>query len=48
MEKIMRPVWAEIDLDILANNMRNIKNLTTAINITIPTIAHNIDFKLFI
>ena len=28
MVKIMRPVWAEIDLDILANNMRNIKNLT--------------------
>ena len=27
MEKIMRPVWAEIDLDILANNMRNIKKL---------------------
>ena len=26
MEKIMRPVWAEIDLDILANNMKNIKN----------------------
>ena len=25
MEKIMRPVWAEIDLDILANNMKNIK-----------------------
>ena len=24
MEKIMRPVWAEIDLDILANNMKNI------------------------
>ena len=27
MDKIMRPVWAEIDLDILANNMRNIKKL---------------------
>lgn len=27
MDKIMRPVWAEIDLDIIANNMRNIKNL---------------------
>ena len=27
MEKIMRPVWAEIDLDILANNMKNIKKL---------------------
>ena len=27
MVKIMRPVWAEIDLDILANNMRNIKKL---------------------
>ena len=26
MEKIMRPVWAEIDLDILANNMKNIKS----------------------
>ena len=23
----MRPVWAEIDLDIIANNMRNIKKL---------------------
>ena len=22
----MRPVWAEIDLDILANNMKNIKS----------------------
>lgn len=28
MEKIMRPVWAEIDLDILASNMRNIKKLS--------------------
>ena len=28
MDKIMRPVWAEIDLDILANNMRNIKKLS--------------------
>ena len=27
MDKIMRPVWAEIDLDILANNMKNIKKL---------------------
>ena len=27
MEKIMRPVWTEIDLDILANNMKNIKKL---------------------
>ena len=27
MDKIMRPVWAEIDLDIIANNMRNIKKL---------------------
>ena len=27
MDKIMRPVWAEIDLDILANNMRNKKKL---------------------
>lgn len=27
MEKIMRPVWAEIDLDIIANNMINIKKL---------------------
>ena len=27
MDKIMRPVWSEIDLDILANNMRNIKKL---------------------
>ena len=27
MDIIMRPVWAEIDLDILANNMRNIKKL---------------------
>ncbi|SFD16681.1 alanine racemase [Clostridium uliginosum] len=28
MEKIMRPVWAEIDLDAIAYNMKNIKNLT--------------------
>lgn len=27
MEKILRPVWAEIDLDALAYNMRNIKSL---------------------
>lgn len=27
MEKILRPVWAEIDLDALAYNMRNIKAL---------------------
>lgn len=27
MDKIMRPAWAEIDLDIIANNMRNIKKL---------------------
>ncbi|WP_252243936.1 MULTISPECIES: alanine racemase [unclassified Clostridium] len=27
MEKIMRPVWAEIDLDAIAYNMRNIKKL---------------------
>ena len=27
MDKIMRPVWAEIDLDIIANNIRNIKKL---------------------
>lgn len=27
MDKIMRPVWAEIDLDILADNMKNIKKL---------------------
>ena len=27
MEKIMRHIWAEIDLDILANNMKNIKKL---------------------
>ena len=27
MEKILRPVWAEIDLDALAYNMRNIKTL---------------------
>lgn len=27
MEKILRPVWAEIDLDALAYNMRNIKKL---------------------
>lgn len=27
MDKIMRPVWAEIDLDILAYNMKNIKKL---------------------
>ncbi len=28
MEKILRPVWAEIDLDALAYNMKNIKSLT--------------------
>ena len=27
MDKIMRPVWAEIDLDVIANNMKNIKKL---------------------
>ncbi|NFH70287.1 alanine racemase [Clostridium botulinum] len=27
MEKIMRPVWAEIDLDAIAYNMKNIKKL---------------------
>ena len=27
MKKILRPAWAEIDLDIIANNMRNIKKL---------------------
>ncbi len=27
MEKILRPVWAEIDLDALAYNMKNIKSL---------------------
>lgn len=27
MEKILRPVWAEIDLDALAYNMKNIKTL---------------------
>ena len=27
MEKILRPVWAEIDLDAIAYNMKNIKNL---------------------
>ena len=27
MEKILRPVWAEIDLDALAYNMKNIKAL---------------------
>lgn len=27
MDKIMRPVWAEIDLDIIGNNMTNIKKL---------------------
>lgn len=27
MEKIMRPVWAEIDLDAIAYNIKNIKNL---------------------
>ena len=27
MERVMRPVWAEIDLDIIENNIRNIKNL---------------------
>ena len=27
MEKIMRPVWAEIDLDKAAYNMKNIKSL---------------------
>ncbi|GAA0077760.1 alanine racemase [Clostridium sp. CTA-5] len=27
MEKIMRPVWAEIDLDAITYNMKNIKNL---------------------
>ena len=27
MKKILRPAWAEIDLDILANNMKNIKKL---------------------
>ncbi|MGG7176854.1 alanine racemase [Clostridium paraputrificum] len=27
MERIMRPVWAEIDLDSIAENMRNIKTL---------------------
>ena len=28
MERLVRPVWAEIDLDILASNMRNIKKLS--------------------
>ncbi len=27
MEKIMRPVWAEIDLDVIAYNIRNVKKL---------------------
>lgn len=27
MEKILRPLWAEIDLDAIAYNMKNIKNL---------------------
>lgn len=27
MKKIMRPVWAEIDLDTIASNTKNIKNL---------------------
>ena len=28
MDKIMRPVWAEIDLDILANNVREYKKIS--------------------
>ena len=28
MEKLLRPVWAEIDLDALAYNMKNIKSLS--------------------
>ncbi|WP_346869157.1 hypothetical protein, partial [Clostridium sp. UBA5119] len=27
MEKIMRPVWAEINLDTIATNTKNIKKL---------------------
>ena len=27
MEKILRPVWAEIDLDAIAYNIQNIKRL---------------------
>lgn len=27
MDICVRPVWAEIDLDIIANNMKEIRNL---------------------
>ncbi|MDR5585885.1 MULTISPECIES: alanine racemase [Clostridium] len=33
MEKIMRPVWAEIDLDAIAYNMKNIKSLAQDKNV---------------